>query len=367
MSARYDCTNPAQRVIGIDEAASALRKGDLAVLPTDTVYGVAADAFSPVAVAMLLGAKGRGRQSPPPVLVGTVRAALALIEDVSSSAKDLIDEFWPGGLTLVLRANRSLAWDLGDTKGTVAIRMPLHPITLEVLKETGPLAVSSANLTGMPPAITADQAQEQLGESIAVYLDGGPCPGDSPSTIVDLTGPVPRLLRRGVISPDRLRRVIALIGDEEDVDVTGVGMASTGMAGTDPAPDTASEDAGVVEGTGGAATEAAAETPATSESSAAESAAAAESGSAEPTAAESAIAEPAPAETAAAESGTAESGTAESSTAESGTAESGSAAAEPSTPEPAAPEPSAAAESSTAAAESSAARDNAPGGGAEGA
>src|SRR5581483_2268297 len=267
------------------------RKGDLAVLPTDTVYGVAADAFSPVAVAMLLGAKGRGRQSPPPVLVGTVRAALALVEDVSSSAKDLIDEFWPGGLTLVLRANRSLAWDLGDTKGTVAIRMPLHPITLEVLKETGPLAVSSANLTGMPPAITADQAQEQLGESIAVYLDGGPCPGDSPSTIVDLTGPVPRLLRSGVISPDRLRRVIALIGDEEDVDVTGVGMSSTGMTATDPAPDTASEDAGVDEGAGGSEAEPAAGTPGTAESTAAE-----------PTAAEPTAAEP----TAAAEPGSAE-------------------------------------------------------------
>jgi tRNA threonylcarbamoyl adenosine modification protein (Sua5/YciO/YrdC/YwlC family) len=200
----------------MDEAAAALRKSDLVVLPTDTVYGVAADAFSPVAVTMLLAAKGRGRQAPPPVLVGTVRAALALVEDVNASGKDLIDEFWPGGLTLVLRANRSLAWDLGDTMGTVAVRMPLHPLALEVLRETGPLAVSSANLTGQPPATTAAQAEEQLGESVAVYLDSGPCPGDAPSTIVDLTGPVPRLLRRGVIPVERLRRVVALIGDEDE-------------------------------------------------------------------------------------------------------------------------------------------------------
>ncbi|HCU94832.1 MAG TPA: threonylcarbamoyl-AMP synthase [Actinobacteria bacterium] len=208
MSARYDCTDPAQRAAGIAEAAAALRKGDLAVMPTDTVYGVAADAFSPAAVAGLLAAKGRDRQMPPPVLVGTVRAATALVEDMGAFAKDLIDEFWPGALTLVMRANRSLIWDLGDTKGTVAVRMPLHEMALELLKETGPLAVSSANRTGSPPATTAGQAQEQLGDAVAVYLDGGPCPGDVPSTIVDLTGTMPRLLRAGVITVERLRGVI---------------------------------------------------------------------------------------------------------------------------------------------------------------
>jgi tRNA threonylcarbamoyl adenosine modification protein (Sua5/YciO/YrdC/YwlC family) len=251
MSARYDCSDPAQRVVGIDEAASALRKGDLVVLPTDTVYGVAADAFSPVAVTCLLAAKGRGRQAPPPVLVGSVRAALALVEDVSAAGKDLIDEFWPGGLTLVFRANPTLAWDLGDTMGTVAVRMPLHPITLEVLRETGPLAVSSANRTGLPPATTAAQAEEQLGETVAVYLDGGPCPGDSASTIVDLTGPVPRLLRRGVISSDRLRRVVALIGDDDDeppvLDVPSwaadvAASEAAGATGSGAADDSAADD-----------------------------------------------------------------------------------------------------------------------------
>ena len=218
MSARYDCTDAAQRVTGLAEAAASLRKGDLAVMPTDTVYGLAADAFSPPAVTALLTAKDRGRQMPPPVLVGTVRAATALVEDLNVFGKDLIDEFWPGGLTLVLRANRNLIWDLGDTKGTVAVRMPLHEIALELLKETGPLAVSSANLSGAPPATTADDAEAQLGEAVAVYLDGGPCSGDVPSTIVDLTGPVPKLLRAGVISVARLREVVTLAVDDSMLD-----------------------------------------------------------------------------------------------------------------------------------------------------
>jgi L-threonylcarbamoyladenylate synthase len=214
MTARYDCTDPAQRAAGLAEAAAALRKGDLAVLPTDTVYGVAADAFSPAAVAVLLAAKGRGRQTPPPVLVGSVRAAQALVEEISQPAQDLIDEFWPGGLTLVLRANRSLAWDLGDTRGTVAVRMPLHPVALDLLRETGPLAVSSANRAGRPPATTAGAAEAELGPAVAVYLDGGPCPGGTLSTIVDLTGSLPRLLRRGVIPAERLQAVVASLADD---------------------------------------------------------------------------------------------------------------------------------------------------------
>jgi L-threonylcarbamoyladenylate synthase len=221
MSARFDCSVAAERAAGISAAAAALGKGELAVLPTDTVYGVAADAFSPYAVGVLLAAKGRGRQMPPPVLVGSRRAAFALVEDVSSSASDLIDEFWPGALTLVFRASRSLIWDLGDTKGTVAVRMPLHPVALDLLKETGPLAVSSANLSGWAPATTADDAESQLAGAVSVYLDGGPCPGDLASTIVDVTGPVPRLLRRGVITVDRLRNVVALIADDEDEDKEG--------------------------------------------------------------------------------------------------------------------------------------------------
>ena len=216
MSERFDCSVAAERAAGISAATAALGKGELAVLPTDTVYGVAADAFSPYAVGVLLAAKARGRQMPPPVLVGSRRAAFALVEDVSSSASDLIDEFWPGALTLVFRASSTLLWDLGDTKGTVAVRMPLHPVALDLLKETGPLAVSSANLSGSAPATTVGDAESQLGGAVSVYLDGGPCPGDVASTIVDVTGPVPRLLRKGLISVDRLRNVVALIADEDE-------------------------------------------------------------------------------------------------------------------------------------------------------
>ena len=216
MSARFDCTVVAERAAGIKEAVTALGNGELAVVPTDTVYGLAADAFKPDAVAALLAAKGRGRQMPPPVLVGSRRAAFALVEDVSSSASDLIDEFWPGGLTLVFRSSRSLVWDLGDTRGTVAVRMPLQPVTLDLLKESGPLAVSSANISGSPPAMTAADAESQLGEAVSVYLDGGPCSAEIPSTIVDVTGPVPKLLRSGAVTVKRLRNVVALITNDEE-------------------------------------------------------------------------------------------------------------------------------------------------------
>jgi L-threonylcarbamoyladenylate synthase len=215
MSTRYDCRDPGQRTAGIDAAVAAARGGELIVLPTDTVYGIGADAFTPAAVITMLAAKGRGRNMPPPVLVGTARAAAALVDDLGPFGQDLIDEFWPGALTLVFRASPTLLWDLGDTKGTVALRMPLHSVALDVLKQTGPLAVSSANRTGQPSATTADEAQQQLGEAVSIYLDSGPCADNVPSTILDLTGTVPTLLREGPIPVDRLRMVASVIADSE--------------------------------------------------------------------------------------------------------------------------------------------------------
>jgi tRNA threonylcarbamoyl adenosine modification protein (Sua5/YciO/YrdC/YwlC family) len=240
MSERFDLSDPAQYAAGIEAAKEAISKGELIVLPTDTVYGVGADAFTPWAVARLLAAKGRGRDMPPPVLVGTVRAATALVDDFGPFGQDLIDEFWPGGLTLVARSTPTLAWDLGETRGTVAVRMPLHAAALDLLKKTGPMAVSSANSTGNPAATTADEAVEQLGDSIAVYLDGGPCGGGVASTIIDLTGSVPRLLRAGAIGMDRLREVATLVtGEEVTPPADDAALDDAAPDDTAPADDTA--------------------------------------------------------------------------------------------------------------------------------
>jgi tRNA threonylcarbamoyl adenosine modification protein (Sua5/YciO/YrdC/YwlC family) len=242
MSERFDLSDPAQYAAGIEAAKEAISKGELIVLPTDTVYGVGADAFTPWAVSRLLAAKGRGRDMPPPVLVGTVRAATALVDGFGPFGQDLIDEFWPGGLTLVARSTPTLAWDLGETRGTVAVRMPLHAAALDLLKKTGPMAVSSANTTGNPAATTADEAVEQLGDSIAVYLDGGPCGGGVASTIIDLTGSVPRLLRAGAIGMDRLREVATLVTGEEVTPPAPDDTAPDDTSPADAVPDDAVPD-----------------------------------------------------------------------------------------------------------------------------
>ena len=205
---KYDCNEQVQRSDGIREAVSAIRRGDLVVLPTDTVYGIGCDAFTPQAVDRLLAAKGRGRDMPVPVLVGSTSTLGGILDRLPDAARPLIENFWPGALTIVVRHPPSLAWDLGEARGTVAVRMPDNDVALELLRETGPLAVSSANRTGLSPATSADQAEEQFGAAVAVYLDAGPCAGPTPSTIVDVTSDTPRLLRAGAIDPDRIREVL---------------------------------------------------------------------------------------------------------------------------------------------------------------
>ena len=207
-TATFDCAGD-DRADGVGAAAAALRRGQLVVLPTDTVYGVAADAFNPAAVNLLLAAKGRGRDMPVPVLVASESMVDAVVDRMPDAGRALTAAFWPGALTLVVRHTPHLAWDLGESRGTVAVRMPDHPLAVELIEQTGPLAVSSANRSGNPAATTALDAQLQLGAAVRVYLDGGPTPEVAqPSTIVDVTDETPRLLRIGALSVDDLRRVL---------------------------------------------------------------------------------------------------------------------------------------------------------------
>lgn len=205
-------TTDDEREAAIEAASMAIRRGELVVLPTDTVYGIAADAFSADAVHALLNAKNRGRDMPPPVLVSAATTLDALAVGVPDYARTLIEKFWPGPLTIVCRQQASLQWDLGETRGTVAVRMPDHEVTLAVLERTGPLAVSSANLSGRPAAVDADQAESMLGDRVEVIIDGGSSEGGDASTIVDCTGDQGRILRRGALSVEDLNAALEPLG-----------------------------------------------------------------------------------------------------------------------------------------------------------
>ena len=209
---RYPTSTPDEREAALAAASLAVQQGKLVVLPTDTVYGVGADAFDPAAVRELLAAKGRGREMPPPVLVSAATTVDAIATAIPGYARALIEEFWPGPLTLVCTQQPSLQWDLGDTRGTVAVRMPDHDVALELLERTGPLAVSSANLTGHPAATDAGQAEEMLGDDVEVIVDAGEAPGGRASTIVDVTGTQGRVLRRGALSLEALNAVLEPLG-----------------------------------------------------------------------------------------------------------------------------------------------------------
>ena len=204
MSRRYATSTDDEREEALAAASLAVQRGELVVLPTDTVYGIGADAFDPEAVADLLAAKGRGREMPPPVLISTAATLDSIATGVPDWARPLVEKFWPGPLTLVCTQQPSLQWDLGDTRGTVAVRMPDHELALALLARTGPLAVSSANKTGMPAATDADAADDMLGDDVAVIIDAGTSPGGRASTIVDVTGETGRVLRRGALSVDDL-------------------------------------------------------------------------------------------------------------------------------------------------------------------
>ena len=251
MTTTYNCTSDDQRTEGLQHAQRAISEKKCVVLPTDTVYGIAADAFSPLAVTMLLASKGRSRQMPPPVLIPRVNALDGLATDVPADARALAQAFWPGGLTLILHAQPSLDWDLGETKGTVALRMPDDQIALELLGLTGPLAVSSANRTGQEAAQTASEARLQLAESVEVYLEGGfrPVKGTAalPSTIVDATSTPFRVVRQGAIELERLREIVPSIlgvGEAIPAEAPAADDAAAEDAQADePADDTQAEEA----------------------------------------------------------------------------------------------------------------------------
>jgi L-threonylcarbamoyladenylate synthase len=217
VATRYDASDPGQLESGLAAAVTAVRRGELVVLPTDTVYGVGADAFDAAAVARLLEAKGRGREMPPPVLVSETDTIRALTVRTPAWVHALVGSYWPGPLTLVCHQQPSLRWDLGETRGTVAVRMPHDPVALELLGRTGPLAVTSANLTGLPAATDADAAIAMLGDVVEVVLDAGPTTADVPSTILDCTGDRPHVLRAGALDVAELRTFLA----GHDVELTG--------------------------------------------------------------------------------------------------------------------------------------------------
>jgi len=224
----HDTQNPESREGALTAAVDAVREGGLIVLPTDTVYGIGADAFTPAAVEALLEAKGRGRDTPPPVLIGDHAVLMALAAELPDWVEDLTDELWPGALTIILTAQPSLTWDLGETRGTVALRMPEDEVALELLRRTGPLAVSSANRHGRPAALSVLDAATQLGDSVEIYLDGGPAKIGESSTILDATITPAEIVREGVITKER---IIEVVGD-----------IFTAPAAEDDEGDTVSED-----------------------------------------------------------------------------------------------------------------------------
>ncbi|GAB3756117.1 L-threonylcarbamoyladenylate synthase [Microlunatus parietis] len=215
---RFDITgsDPAALAEAAEAARIAIENGECVVLPTDTVYGIGADAFDADAVQRLLDAKDRGRDTPPPVLIGDASLIRALADDVPELVGPLTEKHWPGPLTVIVKARDSLRIDLGETRGTIGLRVPDYELTRDLLRQTGPMAVSSANLSGRPPALTCDQAIEYFGNKVSVYLDGGPVasPDGAPSSMVDFSqNDHGELLRAGALSVDVLRETLPELED----------------------------------------------------------------------------------------------------------------------------------------------------------
>lgn len=214
---KFDVTTEQEQAIAA--AVAAVRAGECIVLPTDTVYGIGADAGSAAAVQRLLDAKQRGRDMPPPVLIAEPAMLGALAAEVPEAAQALAESCWPGALTLILTAQPGLRMDLGDTDGTIAVRVPDHEFARDLLRRTGPLAVSSANVSGQPASTRVTDAIAMLGNEVSVYLDDGATPGSVASTIVDFVGRTEgRIVRQGVISVEQIRQVAPEVEEPDETD-----------------------------------------------------------------------------------------------------------------------------------------------------
>ncbi len=188
------------------QALAALESGGVVAVPTDTVYGLAADPRRPGATDALFSAKGRPETFELPVLVADAAQAESVAE-LSDRARRLAERFWPGPLTVVVRRRGAVGWSLGGDGRSVGVRCPAHPVPLALCAAAGPLAVTSANRHGDPPLVSASAVRDAFGDVVAFVVDGGTCAG-APSTVVDLTGPVPRCLRRGVLAWDEVEAVL---------------------------------------------------------------------------------------------------------------------------------------------------------------
>ena len=193
----------AELPLALERAIELLREGQLVAFPTDTVYGLGALAFDREAIERIYLVKGRDATRPISVLVGNPAALAEVTAGMNALAGRLAEKFWPGALTLVVLRHPALPDNL-STQPTIGVRMPDHPVALALLNRTGPLTGTSANLSGLPSASTAQEVYAQLFGRIPLILDGGRTPGGSPSTVVDCTGSQPVILRPGPITQDQI-------------------------------------------------------------------------------------------------------------------------------------------------------------------
>lgn len=202
-------TLPTENPESINSALSLFRDGEIVAFPTDTVYGLGADPFQASGIIKLFEAKGRDSNKAIAILIGSMDQASLITDHMPEMAIRLCEVFWPGGLTVIVPRKNTLPELISNTD-RIGIRMPNHPVTLEMLKTFGPLATTSANLSGKPDAVSAQDVFDQLNNRVPLILDGGKCPGGTPSTVIDCSGAEPIILREGPVSNEQLLKVLQL-------------------------------------------------------------------------------------------------------------------------------------------------------------